>query len=77
VMLDEGSRVLLFAGDASYTQALLLAGKVDGVAPDPAAERDSHRRILGLATRRPMVYLPSHDPDAARRLAEREAIPNT
>jgi N-acyl homoserine lactone hydrolase len=74
VLLDEGERTVCFAGDASYTQALLLAGKVDGIAPDPAAERDSHQHLLRLAAQRPVVYLPSHDPDAARRLAEREAV---
>ncbi len=71
VMVEEADRVVFFAGDASYSQDLLIAGKVDGVAPDPAAERDSHRRILRLAAQRPTVYLPSHDPESAARLAER------
>lgn len=75
VMLDEGERVIFFAGDTAYTQGLLLADKVDGVAPDPAAEHDSHRRILKLAAQRPMVYLPSHDPELAMRLTERRACP--
>lgn len=74
VMLDEGEQVIFFAGDTAYTQALLLADKLDGVAPDPAAEHDSHRRILKLARQRPTVYLPTHDPDSASRLAARQAL---
>jgi glyoxylase-like metal-dependent hydrolase (beta-lactamase superfamily II) len=36
--------------------------------------RATHSRILSLAAERPTVYLPSHDPDAERRLAERAAM---
>jgi glyoxylase-like metal-dependent hydrolase (beta-lactamase superfamily II) len=76
VVLDEGQQVIFFAGDASYTQDLLLANKIDGVAPDPVAERDTHQRIMKLAARRPLVYLPTHDPDSASRLADRRVCPS-
>jgi glyoxylase-like metal-dependent hydrolase (beta-lactamase superfamily II) len=68
-VLVVGEPSVLLAGDTSYTEALLLAGKVDGVSPDPRVTRDTHARILGLANERPLVYLPTHDPESATRLA--------
>jgi N-acyl homoserine lactone hydrolase len=66
-----GGDVLFFlAGDTSYNQQLLLAGKVDGVSPDPQVARLTHQKILSLAADRPLIYLPSHDPGSARRLAD-------
>jgi glyoxylase-like metal-dependent hydrolase (beta-lactamase superfamily II) len=69
-----GDVSFFLAGDTSYNQSLLLAGKVDGVSPDPRVSQRTSGRILSLAAERPLVYLPSHDPDAARRLAECAAI---
>jgi glyoxylase-like metal-dependent hydrolase (beta-lactamase superfamily II) len=68
VLLREPERTIAFAGDLSYTQDLLLAGAVDGVAPDEAQARESMRRMAAYLAETPTVYLPSHDPDAARRL---------
>jgi glyoxylase-like metal-dependent hydrolase (beta-lactamase superfamily II) len=65
-----GDPSFLLAGDTSYNQRLLLTGKVDGVSPDPRVTRRTLARILALAKERPLVYLPSHDPDSAARLAE-------
>jgi glyoxylase-like metal-dependent hydrolase (beta-lactamase superfamily II) len=77
VLLRESERTVAFAGDLSYSQGLLLAGAVDGVAPDEQQARASMRQMVAYMTAMPTVYLPSHDPDAARRLGQREicAIP--
>ena len=69
-----GDPSFFLAGDTSYNQRLLLAGKVDGVSPDPRVTRRTHERILALAHERPLVYLPSHDPDSAARLTHRSAL---
>ncbi len=74
VVLDEGERVLFFAGDTSYDEQLMVDGALDGVAPDPKAALASMERIRELSLQRPTVYLPTHDPDAARRLDERSAV---
>jgi N-acyl homoserine lactone hydrolase len=74
VVVDEGDQVLFLAGDTSYTEQLLVDDALDGVAPDPAAARQSMARIRELATERPTVYLPAHDPEAAERLAVRRAL---
>jgi len=69
-----GEPSYLLAGDTSYNQALLVAGKVDGVSPDPEVTRRTHARILAFARERPLVYLPSHDPESATRLANRSLL---
>lgn len=77
VIVEEGSRTLFLAGDTSYTEANLVSGIVDGVAPMGAGEDAAARTLLRIRARaasRPLVYLPSHDPDAGRRLAERRAV---
>jgi glyoxylase-like metal-dependent hydrolase (beta-lactamase superfamily II) len=69
-----GDPSFLLAGDTSYNQALLVAGTVDGVSPDPSVSKRTLERIVELARRRPLVYLPSHDPESATRLATRELL---
>lgn len=67
-VLVQGSPSVLLAGDTSYTQDLLLAGKVDGVSPDEEVSRATLGRIRELGRARPLVYLPSHDPESEARL---------
>jgi glyoxylase-like metal-dependent hydrolase (beta-lactamase superfamily II) len=73
-VLVKGDPSFLLAGDTSYNQSLLLAGKIDGVSPDPAVTRETLGRIVALATERALVYLPSHDPDSERRLREASVL---
>jgi glyoxylase-like metal-dependent hydrolase (beta-lactamase superfamily II) len=47
-------------------------GIADGITNDAATARDTLQRLQRLTRAQPTVYLPSHDPDAARRLRERE-----
>jgi glyoxylase-like metal-dependent hydrolase (beta-lactamase superfamily II) len=72
VAVRTDDRIVLLAGDTSYTQALMLAGAADGVTTDVAADRATLGRIQALARTEPTVYLPTHDPDSARRLAALE-----
>jgi glyoxylase-like metal-dependent hydrolase (beta-lactamase superfamily II) len=71
VILVEDDQSFVFAGDASYTEDLLIAGKADGIGMDPHAQRDSHKKILAYAEKNPTIYLPSHDPDSKDRLINR------
>ena len=63
----EGGLVFL-AGDASYTERLMLDGVADGVTDSPAVAERTLARIRELAQSQPVVYLPAHDPDSTRRL---------
>jgi N-acyl homoserine lactone hydrolase len=70
-----GSPSLFIAGDASYNQQLLIAGKVDGVSPNEDVARQTLSRIIALSRERPIVYLPSHDPESENRLLNQSTLP--
>lgn len=74
VIVEDEDVLYFLAGDTSYTQQLLLEEQVDGVSPDEAAARQTIQKILRLAEERPVVYLPSHDPESLRRLRRIETI---
>ena len=74
VVLDDGDRAIFFAGDASYTEGLMVDHVTDGVAPDQRAARETLRRIREFTRSRTTVYLPSHDPDSANRLRARRPV---
>jgi glyoxylase-like metal-dependent hydrolase (beta-lactamase superfamily II) len=62
----------MLAGDASYTQALMLAEQVDGVTADRETERQTLEWVHTFSRLTPTVYLPAHDPDTPDRLANRQ-----
>ncbi|HEX8065156.1 MAG TPA: N-acyl homoserine lactonase family protein [Thermoleophilaceae bacterium] len=74
VVIDEGERLVLVGGDASYSEELLLEGAVDGICPDDRAASDSLERIRALASDRPTVFLSCHDPGSAERLDARRPL---
>ena len=65
------TRPFFIAGDASYNEATMLIGALDGVSVDEAVASTTLGAIQAFAAARPTIYLPAHDPDAAQRLAER------
>jgi N-acyl homoserine lactone hydrolase len=67
-VLVQGSPSVFLAGDTSYTQSLLIEGKVDGVSPNEKVSRQTLGLIREFARQQPLVYLPSHDPDSVTRL---------
>ena len=66
---------VLLAGDISYSQRALLAGRLDGISPDAHTARDTQDRVLRQTADRPLVYLPTHDPDSVGRLLRSETVP--
>lgn len=75
VLLREPAQTIAFAGDLSYSQDLFLRQAIDGVSADEAQARLSLQRMLAYAQANPTVYLPSHDPESAQRLAQRAICP--
>ena len=75
IILRRGDLSYIFAGDAVYSQDQLLCGELAGGHIDARRAADSIRRLKAFAQKNPAVLLPSHDPDAARRLAENEIVP--
>jgi glyoxylase-like metal-dependent hydrolase (beta-lactamase superfamily II) len=60
------------AGDASYTQDLMLAELIDGVATDRTTAQRTLAQVHTFCRATPTVYLPAHDPDTPDRLANRQ-----
>jgi N-acyl homoserine lactone hydrolase len=74
VLVEDGDHTVFLAGDASYTQELMLRGQADGVGADEEAERVTHERIRAFASDSATVYLVAHDSETGVRLAERRVI---
>ena len=65
------------AGDTSYAQDLLLERQVDGVSQNVDVALRTIDTILRYAQAEPTVYLPSHDPQSAERLTNRQTVQPT
>ena len=74
VLVRDDHTTYFLAGDASYSEKLMLAGKVDGVSANEHISRATLDAIRLFAKDRPMVYLPTHDPGSAVRLANRSRV---
>ena len=72
VVVEDGDAAIFIAGDASYTEQAMLSGEIDGVGADEGVASATLAAIRAFAESRPTIYLPAHDPDAARRLAQRQ-----
>jgi N-acyl homoserine lactone hydrolase len=65
---DSGDHVML-AGDATDSLEQLQALRADAIGPDPKVHVATLETILAHCARHPTIYLPSHDPESAARLA--------
>ena len=74
VIVENGDNAIFIAGDASYSETTMLAGAIDGVSEDELQAAATLAAIRAFAASTPTIYLPAHDPESARRLAERRAI---
>lgn len=74
VLVRDGDFSYIFAGDTSYTEHLMLKQVADGVSPNPAVARQTLGQLRDYALSTPTIYLPSHDPDSAKRLAARTPV---
>jgi len=59
---------ILFAGDVSYTQEQLLEGDIPGIHIDYKESINTYNNIKQYAKDRKLIFLPSHDPNAMKRL---------
>lgn len=74
VVVNTDDVTFFLAGDTSYSQSLLLRRSPDGISPRASVTLDTMDRILGLADSRPLIYLPTHDPESVERLTERRTL---
>jgi len=69
ITVQDGDTSIMLAGDTSYNEGLMVAGKVDGVSADEGVSGATLRSINQLTQSHKTVYLPTHDPQSAARLA--------
>jgi N-acyl homoserine lactone hydrolase len=74
VIVQEGDQSVFIAGDVAFSDSFLLKGRIDGVAIDEKAHRETQQKIIEYAKSFSTVFLPSHDPDSERRLKAREVL---
>jgi N-acyl homoserine lactone hydrolase len=69
ICVDDSHRHVMLAGDATDTLEQLQSQRVDAIAPDPKVHLATMAKILAHCAQHPTIYLPSHDPESAKRLA--------
>jgi glyoxylase-like metal-dependent hydrolase (beta-lactamase superfamily II) len=69
ICVDDDGRHVMLAGDATDTLEQLHSLRADAIGPDPAVHVATLEAILAHCAQHPTVYLPSHDPESANRLA--------
>jgi glyoxylase-like metal-dependent hydrolase (beta-lactamase superfamily II) len=74
VVVEDQGMTYFLAGDTSYDERRMLAGRIDGVSADDDVASATLRAIRDLAGNRPTVYLPTHVPESAARLASRRVV---
>jgi N-acyl homoserine lactone hydrolase len=74
VLVNTEDVIFFLAGDTSYSQNLLIKRTPDGVSPRASVAINTMARILRLADSRPLVYLPTHDPESVARLTEKRTL---
>jgi glyoxylase-like metal-dependent hydrolase (beta-lactamase superfamily II) len=70
ICIDDSARHVMLAGDATDTLEQLRSLRADAVAPNPKVHVATLKRIRAHCAEHPTVYLPSHDPESASRLAQ-------
>jgi N-acyl homoserine lactone hydrolase len=74
VLVQDEETTFFLAGDTSYNEHLMLAGKVDGVSADERISSATLHAIKSFTQSRSTVYLPTHDLQAGVRLANRRLV---
>ena len=74
ILVVQPDHHVLLGGDTAYDQPQLQDLHVDGVSPKDDITIATMKTILAHAETNPTVYLPSHDPQSARRLRETDTL---
>ncbi len=62
------------AGDTSYSETAMLERVPSGFSSNDKLEIETHTKIQAFARQHATVYLPSHDPESAFRLAQKRVV---
>jgi N-acyl homoserine lactone hydrolase len=70
ICVDDAERHVMLAGDATDSLEQLQALRADAIGPDPKVHVATLETIVAHGEQHPTIYLPSHDPGSAARLAD-------
>lgn len=73
-LIAGGKRMYLFGGDVAYSQKRLLEQTFSATINSHKSNLHSCKKILELAKKRSIVFMPSHDPNNADRLKHDQEI---
>ncbi|MEL6670812.1 MAG: N-acyl homoserine lactonase family protein [Bacteroidota bacterium] len=73
VLLNVGSHMIMFAGDATFSEAQMLRGEIGGISISPRQARETVSKIQAFSQEVELIYLPSHDPESGLRLQKLQA----
>lgn len=65
---------IIFAGDTSYNQRQVITSEMAGINVDYKKTKQTYKNLLEYASKRNTIYLPTHDENAAHRLANKEFL---
>jgi glyoxylase-like metal-dependent hydrolase (beta-lactamase superfamily II) len=65
---------IIFAGDTSYTQEQVQRNELAGANISYDKTTQTYKNLMSYAGKRKTLYLPSHDPNAGKRLTERSYL---
>lgn len=74
VVLQDSDFSYFFAGDASYSEQLMLDQKIDGIALNGQEAKKTLQRIQQFVHSTPCIYLPTHDSESGNRLAAKKIV---
>ena len=77
ICIDDEGRHVMLAGDSTDSLEQLHALRPDAIAPDPKVHVTTMKTILAHCAEHPTIYLPSHDPESASRLADAITVDGT
>jgi len=71
----QGDHSVFMAGDVTYNQQALLDQTLQGPTMDVSAHPHTLSQVLAYTQSTPTIYLPAHDWDSGKRLAEKRTVP--
>jgi N-acyl homoserine lactone hydrolase len=74
VIVSSDNISYFLAGDTSYSEKSMLEQIPSGFSVNDKLEVQTHAKIKAFTQERPTVYLPSHDPESAIRLEQKQIV---
>jgi glyoxylase-like metal-dependent hydrolase (beta-lactamase superfamily II) len=75
VIAIENGISTFIAGDITYNEAALIKRDFQGPSDAPSEQPKTLAKVWQYTQENPTVYLPSHDPNSGKRLANKQIVP--